>query len=123
MVDGNSAVVRMVGTGQAWIGLTDSDDIAAGKREGLPVEQLPVNQETLLIPNTVGIVRASPRASAAAGVYRELLEAWVAERLVAENALESASSIPLPGTLRVDWRRLQLELKSTTDRLERIFLR
>src|SRR2546421_303257 len=37
LVDGNSAVVNLVGRGEAWVGLTDSDDIAAGQREGLPV--------------------------------------------------------------------------------------
>ena len=35
LVDGNSVVVKMVGRGEAWIGLTDSDDIAAGQAGGL----------------------------------------------------------------------------------------
>ena len=35
--EGNSLVVRRVSRGEAWIGLTDSDDITAGKREGLSV--------------------------------------------------------------------------------------
>ena len=35
-VDGNSAVVQMVGQGDAWIGLTDSDDLAVGLRQRLP---------------------------------------------------------------------------------------
>jgi len=34
VVDGNSVVVKFVARGEAWIGLTDSDDIAAGQREG-----------------------------------------------------------------------------------------
>jgi len=29
LVDGNSVVVKLVGSGQAWLGVTDSDDIAA----------------------------------------------------------------------------------------------
>src|SRR5438445_933205 len=31
LVDGNSMVVKVVGGGSAWLGLTDSDDIAAGQ--------------------------------------------------------------------------------------------
>src|SRR2546428_12501778 len=52
LVDGNSVVVRVVGSGQASVGLTDSDDVAAGIREGLPLAPLPVTEATLLIPNT-----------------------------------------------------------------------
>ena len=31
LVDGNSVVVKLVGKGEAWVGLTDSDDIADGQ--------------------------------------------------------------------------------------------
>ena len=44
LVDGNSVVVKLVGRGEAAIGLTDSDDILAGQREGLPVAALDVGQ-------------------------------------------------------------------------------
>ena len=44
LVDGNSVVVKMVGRGEAWIGLTDSDDIAAGQAEGLPIAALPMTR-------------------------------------------------------------------------------
>src|SRR6266567_1928404 len=37
LVDGNSVVVRFVARGEAAVGLTDSDDIAAEQREGAPV--------------------------------------------------------------------------------------
>src|SRR5262245_17346420 len=42
MVDGNSVVVKFVGRGEALIGLTDSDDIAAAQREGSPIAALPL---------------------------------------------------------------------------------
>ena len=45
LVDGNSVVVNLVGRGEAWIGLTDSDDIAAGRRDGLPIAELPLTGE------------------------------------------------------------------------------
>ena len=47
LVDGNSVVVKLVGRGEAAIGLTDSDDILAGQREGLPVAMLPAGQTFL----------------------------------------------------------------------------
>src|SRR5688572_18261688 len=35
LVDGNSVVVQFVGRGEALIGLTDSDDVGAGQKNGL----------------------------------------------------------------------------------------
>src|SRR5439155_22343482 len=57
LVEGNSVVVKIVARGEAWIGLTDSDDIADGGLEGLPVSACPISEETLLIPNTVAVTR------------------------------------------------------------------
>ncbi|MBX9737450.1 MAG: ABC transporter substrate-binding protein, partial [Phycisphaerales bacterium] len=37
-VDGNASVVRIVARGEAHAGLTDSDDVYAGQREGWPVD-------------------------------------------------------------------------------------
>ncbi|HKI72725.1 MAG TPA: substrate-binding domain-containing protein, partial [Verrucomicrobiae bacterium] len=56
LVDGNSVAARLVAKGEAWIGLTDSDDIAAEQREGAPVLALPLTEESLLIPNTIAVV-------------------------------------------------------------------
>jgi len=47
-VDGNSVVVQLVGRGEAWIGLTDWDDIMA-VAQGFPVTALPLGPESLLI--------------------------------------------------------------------------
>ena len=44
----------MVGRGDAWIGLTDSDDLAVGLRQGLPLVSIPLNQELCPIVNSVG---------------------------------------------------------------------
>ncbi len=51
LVDGNSVAAKLVAKGEAWIGLTDSDDIAAEQREGAPIMALPLTDESLLIPN------------------------------------------------------------------------
>jgi iron(III) transport system substrate-binding protein len=124
VVDGNSFVVRLVGSGEAWIGLTDSDDIAAGQREGLPIAPLPVNSETLLIPNTVGLVEGAPHPQAAQKLFEFLQRPEVAQRLVTARALESSAPTAADSAgLRVDWPALLGDLEAATAELNRIFLR
>ncbi len=124
LVDGNSVVVKMVGKGEVPIGLSDSDDIAAGQREGLPVMALPMNQETLLIPNTVGIVRGAPQALAGEILFQYLQRPEVVGQLVAAKALEgvSLSEVTTP-TLKVDWDALLRDVDPATKTLNEIFLR
>jgi len=124
LVDGNSVVVKMVGRGEAWIGLTDSDDVAAGQAEGLPIAPLPMNEETLLIPNTVAVVREAPHPQAAQRLFEYLQQREVVQQLVAVHALEglSAGVVSTP-TLKVEWDALLRDLDSTTARLNTFFLR
>ncbi len=114
----------MVGRGDAWIGLTDSDDIAAGQAEGLPIAPLPMNEETLLIPNTIAVVRGAPHPEAAQRLFEYLQQRDVVQQLVAAHALEgfSASEVSTP-TLKVNWDALLRDLDSTTAELNQIFLR
>jgi len=124
LVDGNSVVVKLVGRGEAWVGLTDSDDIAAGQREGLPLAALPMTDETLLIPNTVAVTRAAPHPGPAQRLFKYLQRADVVQKLVAANALEgtATSQVPSP-TLKVDWANLLRDLENTTTKLSTLFLR
>jgi iron(III) transport system substrate-binding protein len=124
LVDGNSVVVKMVGAGEAVIGLTDSDDIAAGQREGLPIGELPINEESLLIPNTVGVARAAPHAELAQSLFEFLQRESVVQALVKANALEGSSTNPASTkTLVVAWEPLLKDLEKTTAALNAIFLR
>lgn len=124
LVDGNSVVVKFVGSGEAWLGLTDSDDIADGQREGLPLAQLVMNAETLLIPNTVAIIRDAPHPQPAQRLFDYLKGRTVVERLVAAKALEGAAASEVATrTLDVNWQALLRDLEDTTTRLNRMFLR
>ena len=124
MVDGNSVVVKLVGRGEAWIGLTDSDDIAAGQREGLPLAAMPITEETLLIRNTVAVIRNAPHASAARRVLDYLQRPDVIRKLVAANALEGISPADIGvRTLKPDWDVLVHELGTSTKTLKEVFLR
>jgi iron(III) transport system substrate-binding protein len=124
LVDGNSVAAQLVARGEAWVGLTDSDDIAAEQREGAPISAMPVTDEMLLIPNTIAVVRDAPHQQAAGKLFDYLQRAEVMEILVSENALEGGS---LPGatnsTLQPDWNKLLADLDAGTENLKEIFLR
>lgn len=122
VVDGNSIVVNLVGRGEAWIGLTDSDDVAAGKKRGLPIKALPLTAETLLIPNTVALVRGGPNPREAEALFQFLQSTAVTEALLSQDALEG-SRPGLRPHLRVDWAQLLRDFDDTNERLRRIFLR
>jgi len=124
LLEGNSVVAKQVARGEAWIGLTDSDDIAAEQREGLPLAALPVNEETLLIPNTVAVIRSAPHPDAAQRLFAYLQRREVLQRLVANNALEGFSiSDAKFSTLKPDWTALLHDLDLTTAALAQVFLR
>jgi len=123
IVDGNSVVVKLVGKGEASIGLSDSDDIAEGQDNSLPIMPLPINEETLLIPNTVGIIRNAPHPEPAEKLFDFLRRPEVAERLIAAKALEGKSMAGTMPTLKPDWNALLHDLEPVTAKLNQIFLR
>jgi iron(III) transport system substrate-binding protein len=126
LVDGNSVVVQLVGRGEAGLGLTDSDDIAAGQRQGLPIVALPLTAETLLIPNTIAAIRNGPHPEQAQQLFDHLQSPETVQQLVRVQALESISpSAPTSAgpTLAPDWNALLLELEPATKTLQKIFLR
>lgn len=122
LVDGNSVVVRMVGKGEASVGITDSDDIAAGRREGLPVAGVPLTNEALLISNSIGVIRGSPHPKEAQQLYEYLQRPVVLRKLVDATALVSPENAPeqLPAA---GWNRLITELDVASTSLKEIFLR
>jgi iron(III) transport system substrate-binding protein len=124
LVDGNSVSAKLVAKGEAWVGLTDSDDVAAEQREGAPIIPLPLTEESLLIPNTVAVVRGARHEQAAEKLYAYLQRSDVLEKLVAAQALEGVSPHNGPNaTLKPDWDRLLADLEAGTESLKEIFLR
>lgn len=121
VVDGNSVVVKLVARGEVWLGLTDSDDIAAGLRERLPIAAAPL-LETLFIPNTVAVVRDAPHPHAAGRLFEHLQSREVARRLVAAGALQG-SEAPAADGLKPDWDELLRRLEQDTQTLKQVFLR
>jgi len=121
LLEGNSVVVNFVGRGEAWIGLTDSDDVAAGIRSGLPIASLPLVEELLLIPNTVAIIRGTGNQEAAELLSQFLQQPSTVQRLTTAGALEGPQ--PPRHSLVVDWPQLLNDLDSATETLRGIFVR
>lgn len=121
LLEGNSIVISFVGRGEAWIGLTDSDDIAAGIRNGLPIAPLPPTSETLLIPNTVALIRGSRNPEAAEELSKFLQQPATIERLVQAGALQGPRA-PATG-IEVDWAALLNDLETASQTLRAIFVR
>jgi iron(III) transport system substrate-binding protein len=121
VVDGNSVVVKLVGSGEAWLGLTDSDDIAAFQREGLPIAAVNF-AETLRIPNTVAIVTGGPHPDNAAKLVAFLNREDIKRRLADANAFAPVKPDD-PLGLRVDWDALLHDQEKAVVELKEIFLR
>ena len=124
VVDGNSVAARMAAKGQVAVALTDSDDITAEIREGGKLKSLLIAGETLLLPNTVAVIRSAPHPSAAQRLFEHLQSRAVTEKLVQAGALEgSAASDVSVKTLKPDWDALLRDLDSGTKQLQSFFLR
>jgi iron(III) transport system substrate-binding protein len=117
---GNADVMRGVARGEFDWCLTDTDDAAAAIQNGYPVaiawlDQGPPGSGTLLIPNTVAILRGAPHRAAAERFVNWLLSPAVEARLAASPSrqipLHPGVAVPddayLPGrdftTLDVNW--------------------
>jgi iron(III) transport system substrate-binding protein len=125
LVDGNSVVVKMVSQGEASWGFSDSDDIAGARREGFPVAAIPTTDETLFVPNTVGVIHNCPHPEAAERLYKFISDPKVSAKLVELRALEGATLEPATAAtgLQVNWEKLLHNLDAVTDKTKEIFLR
>ena len=119
---GNAGVVAAVATGEADLGLTDTDDVWAAQARGFDVKLIyprhgivgAAGAGTLLIPNTVARVKAGPNPHTAGRLIDFLLSEPV-ERMLAESVShnvpvrdELAGDYPqyaVPDPLKIDYRR------------------
>lgn len=90
MVQSNGQVMRLVREGKMAWGLTDTDDFNVARTMGFPVEVVYPDQGgvgTMVIPNTICILRDAPRPEAA----RRLVD-WVLSKEVEEKLARSDSA-------------------------------
>jgi iron(III) transport system substrate-binding protein len=87
LASGNSTAVKMVHNGQADICFTDTDDVYAAQRNGLPIAMNFLNQNgrgPLTIPNTAAVIKHGPNPVEAA-VLMEFLLSERLEELLAQS--------------------------------------
>ncbi len=126
VVDGNSVVVRLVGRGDADIGITDSDDVAFGRREGLPVAEVPLPEaDGLWLPNTLAFVSGSRNRAAANALAEFLKSPWVLQRLEEEGAIDSNTGKPGTGQGLAEerWSALLAGMDASLEWLRETFVR
>jgi iron(III) transport system substrate-binding protein len=93
-VDGNSVTRDLVVEGTAPVGFTDTDDAQVALARGKPVRIVYPDQEgmgTLLIPNTVALVRGGPHPAEG----EKIIDFLLSERVESLLAFGEAAQVPL----------------------------
>lgn len=137
LATGNAHVMRLVRDGQAAFGWTDTDDFNVARDAGFPVAAVYPDRGgvgTLLIPNTVCILKSAPRSDAAKKfvdwVLRPEIEAELARSSAAQIPVRA--SVPRPAhvvgsdgftTMKVDWREVGRTVKQRTAEFQELFLK
>jgi iron(III) transport system substrate-binding protein len=100
LVQSNGQVMRLVREGQLAWGLTDTDDFNVARQEGFPVAAVYPDQKddahpsargTLLIPNTVCILKDAPHPENA----RKLVDFILSKEVEAKLAASESAQIPV----------------------------
>ncbi len=109
VLDGNAAVARAVGEGSCHVGLTDSDDVFAGQAQRWPIDlsfdraqtapNPPDLDGSLLIPNTVALVRNGP-STASAGMLLDHILSAESQRILAKS---ESRNIPVDPALNAEF--------------------
>jgi iron(III) transport system substrate-binding protein len=109
VLDGNSVVRDQVADGQLAWGLTDTDDACGAVERGAPVKIILPDQGedeigTLIIPNTVGLIRGGPNPEPAKRFIDWLLSAETEASLIEAGWIQLAlhPGVAAPPCIAVD---------------------
>ncbi|MBK6939952.1 MAG: extracellular solute-binding protein [Planctomycetes bacterium] len=135
---GNAASMRVVREGKAAFGFTDTDDFNEAKLGSYPVAAVypdngPAGLGTLLIPNTVSIVKGAPHRAQAERLMEFLLSEWVETTLARSSSvqiplrpgIEAPSSVKMPSEFKVmdvDWEHVADAFKAHEAALAKRFV-
>jgi iron(III) transport system substrate-binding protein len=137
IVNGNSVVRDLVVEGEAVIGFTDTDDANVAIQLGKPVDILYPDKEglgTLLIPNTVALIRGAPHPKEAKKLIDYLLSKEVESRLAfcdsAQMPLRTGVKVPVhvPSynaikAMKVDFYQIAEQLAKSAGFCRELFVR
>ncbi|MDB6131185.1 MAG: extracellular solute-binding protein family 1 [Verrucomicrobiales bacterium] len=121
IVDGNSAVVRLVASGEIWLGMTDSDDIASAREEHVPVKGLPLSVDSLRIPNSIAHIAGARHVENAEklALFLQLPETIAA--LQEAHALEKEGQGTTGLSSPPDFQLMLADLKTATEQMLQLF--
>jgi iron(III) transport system substrate-binding protein len=138
VVDGNSVVRDLVADGQLAMGMTDTDDAIGAIEKGAPVEMVFLDQGasgmgTLVIPNSVAMIRKAPHPDEA----KILIDYLLSEETEADLVNDGWFQLPLRQMdvkqpyfdannikgMRVNWEEIYDNLKQSQKDLTEIFVR
>jgi len=134
MVSSNSSSRDRVLSGEAWIGLTDTDDIEVVRRRGSSLgEEFLRGDGVLLLPNVIAIIKGAPHPEEARELAQWLLKKEVEESLAASSSRQVPlrREVPVPPTglaiseldpVEVDWKDAASQLPLAIREAERILL-
>jgi iron(III) transport system substrate-binding protein len=136
LTNGNASVARLVGDGKLAFGWTDTDDFAVMRERGAPVVAVYPDAQgcgTLLLPNSIAILKGAPHVAAAQRfvdwVLRPEIERELAfsrsAQIPVRDSVERPASVIAPGgfkVMAVDYAKLGAELESRAEALKKLFL-
>lgn len=127
VVAGNKTLAEMVGAGQLAFGLTDTDDALLEQDAGRPITIVYPDSDagemgTLLLPNTLALIKGCPHPAAGHALINYLLSAEVEARLAVgpsgQIPLHSAATQPSrAGTLQ-NLRRMEVDFAEAAQAFE-----
>jgi iron(III) transport system substrate-binding protein len=137
ITDGNASARDRVADGTVAVGFTDTDDAYVAILKGSPMEIVWPDKDgmgTLLIPNTVGLVKGGPDPEAARRLIDFLLSPKVEEMLACcesgqiplRSAVKRPSHVPYPDQVKsmdVDYEKLADWMEPSVKFLQDLFVR
>lgn len=134
---GNGPVADAVAGGEALYGLTDTDDAHSLLMDGATIEVAypsggPGGEGTLLLPNTLVLIKGAPNEANAKALIDHLLSREVEATLAASRSAQIPVRAGVPGpaglpplaperVLQVDWERVADSLPAAQKAMHRIF--
>jgi len=136
LASGNSLVARLVGDGECAFGWTDTDDFAVALERGKHVAAVYPDADgigTLLIPNTIMLVKGAPHEAVAKRFIDWVLKPETERALAFSRSaqipvranVERPASVAAPGSFKaldVDFRKVGAGLEACAERMKVLFV-
>ena len=139
IADGNATSKDMVARGEVAVGFTDTDDANVALQQGKPVEIIFPDQGeeqmgTLVIPNTVALIKDCPHPEAGKKLIDFLLSREVEAMLAKSGSAQMPvrAEVPVPDgntslsgvkAMKVDWNDVEAKLIYVSHFMEELFVR